>query len=45
MCADASYTILVAFDNGKSTYYYVSEEDEEQNRYFESFFENSYLPL
>ena len=45
MCAGASYTILVAFDNGKSTYYYVSEEDAEQSSYFESFFQNRYLPL
>ncbi len=45
MCAGASYTILVAFDNGKSTYYYVSEEDAEQSSYFESLFENRYLPL
>ena len=44
-CEDAVYMILVAFDNSKSTYYQIAEEDEEEIGYFDLLFQNMYLPL
>ena len=44
-CEDAVYMILVAFDNSKSTYYQIAEENEEEIGYFDLLFQNMYLPL